>query len=57
LIERTHDRVGTPDEAGEANWRECADRVESLRRIAATGNYDLAGPITFTVYGDEFTID
>ena len=38
-------------------WSESVDRVECMRRIAATGNVDLAGPITFTVYGDEFTID
>jgi chitosanase len=81
LIERTNERVGKPDEAGEVSWldaffdvriddltnpsnadtaeewRESTDRVECLRRLAATGNYDLAGPITFTVYGDEFTID
>jgi chitosanase len=41
--------------AGE--WSESIDRVECMRRIAATGNVDLAGPITFDVYGDEFTID
>jgi chitosanase len=38
-------------------WRESIDRVECMRRIAATGNVDLNGPITFTVYGDEFEID
>jgi chitosanase len=38
-------------------WRESTDRVECMRRIADSGNYDLDGPITFTVYGDEFTID
>ncbi len=38
-------------------WRESTDRVECMRRIASTGNDDLDGPITFTVYGDEFTID
>ena len=38
-------------------WRESIDRVECMRRIASTGNDDLDGPITFTVYGDEFTID
>ncbi len=38
-------------------WRESTDRVECMRRIAATGNYDLHGPIEFTTYGDEFTID
>lgn len=32
------------------------DRVASVRRIAATGNLALAGPVTFTVYGDTFTI-
>ena len=38
-------------------WRDSTDRVECLRRLAEIGNYDLAGPITFTVYDDEFTID
>jgi chitosanase len=38
-------------------WSESTDRVECLRRLAAVGNYELDGPITFTVYGDEFTVD
>src|SRR5262245_37787476 len=38
-------------------WRDATDRVECMRRLAEIGNYELAGPITFTVYGDEFTID
>ena len=39
------------------DWQEATDRVESMRRLADSGNYNLDGPITFTVYGDEFTID
>jgi chitosanase len=38
-------------------WRESTERVECMRRIADSGNYDLDGRITFTVYGDEFIID
>ena len=37
-------------------WRESADRVSCMRRIAATGNTDLHGPMRTSVYGDEFTI-
>jgi chitosanase len=45
------------NEATAEEWRESTDRVECMRRIAATGNYDLDGPIEFTTYGDEFTIE
>jgi chitosanase len=38
-------------------WAESVDRVRSVQRIARTGNYDLHGPITFTAFGDRFTID
>lgn len=37
--------------------RESVDRVKCMRRIAATGNDDLHGPLTFTVYGATFTIE
>ncbi|MFB7907054.1 chitosanase [Kitasatospora sp. NPDC056076] len=37
-------------------WRKSVDRVECLRRIAATGNYDLDGPFTITAYGSGYTI-
>jgi hypothetical protein len=38
-------------------WAGSVDRVKSMQRIAATGNYDLRGPISFSVYGDSFRID
>lgn len=81
LIDRTNERVGSPEEAGEQDWldaffdvrietlndpanaetaeawRESVDRVECMRRIAETYGHELDGPITFSVYGDEFSID
>lgn len=44
------------EETAEA-WRGSVDRVECMRRIAEEGNYALEGPLTFTVYGDEFTVE
>ncbi|MEV7773619.1 chitosanase [Kitasatospora sp. NPDC086791] len=38
-------------------WRKSVDRVECLRRIAATGNQDLDGPFTITAFGSAYTID
>ncbi|MEU8927685.1 chitosanase [Kitasatospora sp. NPDC048545] len=37
-------------------WRRSVDRVECLRRIAATGNRDLDGPFTVTAFGSSYTI-
>ncbi|MGW2250889.1 chitosanase [Kitasatospora sp. NPDC001660] len=37
-------------------WRKSVDRVECLRRIAATGNYTLDGPLNVTAYGSSYTI-
>ena len=52
------DDLTNPADADTAeDWRQSTDRVECMRRIAASGNYDLAGPLTFSVYGDEFTIE
>ena len=52
------DDLTNPDNVDTAEeWRASTDRVECMRRIADAGNYDLDGPITFTVYGDEFVID
>ena len=52
------DDLTNPADADTAeDWRQSTDRVECVRRIAASGNYDLAGPLTFSVYGDEFTIE
>lgn len=81
LVDRTNQRVGPPEQAGEQKWLDAyfdvriedlenpsniatadawasaVDRVECMRRIAEAYGYDLDGPITFTVYGDEFTIE
>ena len=54
---RIDDLLHPANEETAGEWSESIDRVECMRRLAATGNVDLAGPITFTVYGDEFTID
>ena len=51
------DDLTNPADADAEDWRQSTDRVECMRRIAASGNYDLAGPLTFSVYGDEFTIE
>ncbi|MFD8087187.1 chitosanase [Kitasatospora sp. NPDC059722] len=37
-------------------WRKSVDRVECLRRIAATGNYNLDGPLDVTAFGAGYTI-
>ncbi|MFF7586035.1 chitosanase [Kitasatospora purpeofusca] len=39
-----------------AEWRQSVDRVEALRRLARSGNYDLAGPFTVTAFGSTYTI-
>ncbi|MEV5507956.1 chitosanase [Streptomyces orinoci] len=44
-----------PDTADE--WRKSVDRVEAVRRIARTGNYNLDGPFTVTVFGSTYTIN
>ena len=54
---RVDDLEHPANEQTASEWAESIDRVECMRRIAATGNVELDGPITFTVYGDEFTID
>ncbi len=54
---RIDDLIDPADADAAEDWRQSTDRVECMRRIAASGNYDLAGPLTFTVYGDEFTIE
>jgi len=37
-------------------WMDSVDRVEALRSILATKNMSLTPPITWTVYGDPFSI-
>ena len=42
--------------ATQAEWAQSVDRVECLRRIAATGNYNLDGPFTITAFSSTYTI-
>ncbi|GGX73354.1 hypothetical protein GCM10010324_18250 [Streptomyces hiroshimensis] len=37
-------------------WATSVDRVECLRRIAATGNDNLKGPLTVTAFGTTYTL-
>ncbi|MFD8708053.1 chitosanase [Kitasatospora sp. NPDC059648] len=52
------DDLNNPANSSTADeWRKSVDRVECLRRIAATGNYDLDGPFDITAYGSGYTIN
>ncbi len=57
LARRLADLRHPANESTRREWSESADRVNAVRRIAATGDYDLSGPITVTVFGDRFTIE
>ncbi|HUQ40541.1 MAG TPA: chitosanase [Acidimicrobiales bacterium] len=47
-----------PDNAETAEaWRQSTDRVACMQRIAAAGNYSLAAPLRFSVYGDDFVVE
>ncbi|MGW2377445.1 MULTISPECIES: chitosanase [Kitasatospora] len=51
------DDLNNPANSSTADeWRKSVDRVECLRRVAATGNYDLDGPFTVTAFGSGYTI-
>ncbi|MFJ8473463.1 chitosanase [Kitasatospora sp. NPDC094011] len=51
------DDLNNPANSSTADeWRKSVDRVECLRRIAASGNYDLDGPFTITAFGSGYTI-
>jgi chitosanase len=51
------DDLNNPANSSTADeWRKSVDRVECLRRIAATGNYDLDGPFGITAFGSGYTI-
>jgi chitosanase len=54
---RIDDLTNPEDPDTRDEWRGSVGRVEALRKLAAEGNYDLRGPIRFSVYGDDFTID
>jgi chitosanase len=43
--------------ATQTEWSQSVDRVECLRRIAASGNYQLAGPLKVTAFGSVYTLD
>ncbi|MEV7598438.1 chitosanase [Kitasatospora sp. NPDC089797] len=52
------DDLNNPANSSTADeWRKSVDRVECLRRIAATGNYDLTGPFDITAFGSGYTIN
>lgn len=53
---RVDDLTNPANTATAAEWRGSVDRVEALRRIAATGNYQLDGPFTVTAFGSTYTI-
>ena len=57
LTMRRADLANAYDPATRAGWAESVGRVDVFRDLAASGNYDLAGPIQVTsdVYGD-FTV-
>lgn len=53
---RIDDLKNPADSSTQAEWSKSTDRVECLRRIAASGNYDLGGVLTITAFGDTYTI-
>ncbi|WP_194915296.1 chitosanase [Catenulispora rubra] len=42
--------------ATQNEWSQSVDRVECLRRIAASGNYQLSGPLKVTAFGTDYTL-
>ena len=42
--------------ATQAEWSQSVDRVQCLRRIAATNNYNLDGPLTVTAFDTTYTL-
>ncbi|MGA5820045.1 chitosanase [Kitasatospora sp. NPDC094028] len=53
---RIDDLTNPANSSTAEEWRKSVDRVECLRRIAATGNYDLDGPLAVTAFGSSYTI-
>jgi len=52
-----NERIATLRNADRARgWRATTDRVECMRRLANAGHDDLGGPLSFSVYGDDFSI-
>ncbi|MFF3008346.1 chitosanase [Kitasatospora sp. NPDC057940] len=54
---RVDDLTNPANSSTADEWRKSVDRVECLRRIAATGNYNLDGPLSVTAFGSGYTID
>jgi chitosanase len=54
---RIEDLTNPANDATAEEWSESTDRVACLRSIADSGNIDLDGPITCTVYGDQFSVE
>jgi len=52
---RTDDPTHPANSATQAEWSQSTDRVEALRRIARSGNYNLDGPFTVTAFGTAYT--
>ncbi|MFE0172254.1 chitosanase [Streptomyces sp. NPDC059002] len=53
---RVHDLTHPVNSATADEWRTSVDRVEALRRVAASGNHDLEGPFTVKAFGSTYTI-
>ncbi|MFE6054033.1 chitosanase [Kitasatospora sp. NPDC056446] len=53
---RVDDLTNPANSSTADEWRKSVDRVECLRRIAATGNDNLDGPFTITAFGTGYTI-
>ncbi|MFJ2187026.1 chitosanase [Kitasatospora sp. NPDC087861] len=54
---RVDDLTNPANSSTADEWRKSVDRVECLRRIAATGNYNLDGPLNVTAFGSSYTIN
>ncbi|WP_194920927.1 chitosanase [Catenulispora rubra] len=53
---RVDDLQNPANSATQVEWSQSVDRVECLRRIAATGNVNLDGPLNITAFGVSYTI-
>jgi chitosanase len=53
---RIDDLQHPANSATQAEWSQSVDRVECLRRIASTGDYNLDGPLTITAFGSSYTL-
>ncbi|MGE3326852.1 MAG: chitosanase [Acidimicrobiia bacterium] len=56
LAVRRRHLLNAAQPATRAAWRESVGRVDALQSLVKSGNLDLTGPFSVTVYGDRFTI-